>query len=59
LPDVAAELPRLLQSSEALIEVPAGPWAVLRVVNGWGSLDSFNIHTIARSGQAKTLHSTL
>ena len=34
--------------STAYTEVPAGRWTVLRVVNGWPSLDSFNIHDIAR-----------
>jgi hypothetical protein len=59
-PLVPRELPHLLQSSQALKPIAlAGLWMVLLVVNGWRSLDSFNIHKIARSGHERTLHSTL
>lgn len=44
--------------STAYTEVPAGRWMVLRVVNGWPSLDSFNIHNIARVVK-KNPHSAL
>jgi hypothetical protein len=45
--------------STAYTEVPAGRWTVLRVVNGWPSLDSFNIHDIARRDREEKPSSAL
>jgi hypothetical protein len=45
--------------SRAYTEMPSGRWTVLRDVNGWRRLDSFNIRNIACSGHGKRLHSTL
>ena len=55
----AAEWPRLLQSSQGLNGITRRPLKVLRGVNGWRSVDSVNLHNIARSGHEKPLQSPL
>ena len=58
-PAGAAELTRLLQSSQALKPNCSQGWMVLRGVNGWRSLTVSTFTNIARPGHEKPIYSTL